>query len=119
MNSSGHRNNILGSTWRVIGVGAYEGSTGKKMWTVLFAQPCSSPAPAPKAQQASRPTPRATSAGEWPEGTSKTFLLRWGKNPELPALLAEVAELEDRTQQKTALRALQRGLEVIRAEHKG
>ncbi|WP_404444646.1 hypothetical protein LG315_12365 [Microbacterium marinum] len=52
-------------------------------------------------------------------GTSKIFLLRWGKNPELPALLAQVAELEDRTQQKTALRALQRGLEVIRAEHKG
>ncbi|RLK46429.1 hypothetical protein [Microbacterium telephonicum] len=82
-------------------------------------QEVEAPAPAPKAQPASRPAPRATSAGEWPEGTSKTFLLRWSKNPELPALLAEVAELEDRTQQKTALRALQRGLEVIRAEHKG
>ncbi len=76
------------------------------------------PAPASKAHPAARTATRASSAGEWPEGASKTFLLRWGKNPELPALLAEVAELEDRTQQKTALRALQRGLEVIRAEHK-
>ncbi len=82
-------------------------------------EPVQAPAPAPKAQPAPRTVTRTPSAGEWPEGTSKTFLLRWGKNPELPALLAEVAELEDRTQQKTALRALQRGLEVIRAEHKG
>jgi hypothetical protein len=77
------------------------------------------PATTPTLPPTPRTSTRTPSAGEWPEGTSRTFLLRWGKNPELPALLAEVAELEDRTQQKTALRALQRGLEVIRAEHKG
>ena len=37
MNSPGHRANIMGSRWEVIGVGAYKGSTSKKMWTVLFA----------------------------------------------------------------------------------
>jgi hypothetical protein len=31
--------------------------------------------------------------------------------------LAEVAALEDRSQHKTALRALQRGLEALRADH--
>jgi hypothetical protein len=33
MNSSGHRANIMGRTWDVIGIGAYKGPTGKKMWT--------------------------------------------------------------------------------------
>ena len=40
MDSSGHRANILGKAWDVIGVGAYKGSDGKKMWTVLFADKC-------------------------------------------------------------------------------
>ena len=40
MDSSGHRANILGKSWDVIGVGAYKGSDGKKMWTVLFADKC-------------------------------------------------------------------------------
>jgi uncharacterized protein YkwD len=48
MGSSSHRANILGSAWRVIGVGAYQGSTDKKMWTVLFAQPCSGGGATPK-----------------------------------------------------------------------
>ena len=34
MNSSGHRSNILGKNWDVIGIGAYKGANGKKMWTV-------------------------------------------------------------------------------------
>jgi uncharacterized protein YkwD len=58
MDSSGHRANVLGRAWDVIGVGAYKGSDGKKMWTVLFADKCggstSKPKPAPK------PTPRPT-----------------------------------------------------------
>ena len=60
MNSAGHRANILGKAWDVIGVGAYKGPTGKKMWTVLFADRCgttsttTSPKPTPK------PTPRPT-----------------------------------------------------------
>jgi uncharacterized protein YkwD len=58
MDSSGHRANVLGRAWDAIGVGAYKGSDGKKMWTVLFADRCggstSKPKPAPK------PTPRPT-----------------------------------------------------------
>jgi uncharacterized protein YkwD len=62
MDSSSHRSNILGRAWDVIGVGAYKGSGGKKMWTVLFADKCggttSKPKPAPKPTP--RPTPRPT-----------------------------------------------------------
>jgi uncharacterized protein YkwD len=70
MNSSGHRANILGKAWDVIGIGAYKGPTGKKMWTVLFADKCGTTTTAPKptsrpkatARPATRPkaTPRPT-----------------------------------------------------------
>jgi uncharacterized protein YkwD len=75
MQSSGHRANILGRRWDVIGVGAYKGPTGKKMWTVLFADKCggttaSKPKatarpkavakPAPKPAATPRPTPVPT-----------------------------------------------------------
>jgi len=56
MGSSGHRANILGKSWDVIGVGSYKGSDGKKMWTVLFADKCGSTAAAPK--PTAKPTPR-------------------------------------------------------------
>ena len=36
MNSSGHRANIMGKTWDRIGIGAYQGDTEKRMFTVLF-----------------------------------------------------------------------------------
>lgn len=58
----------------------------------------------------------AESAGEWPSDLGRTLLVRWPE-PTLAKELAEVAALEDRSQHKTALRALQRGLEAIRAEH--
>jgi uncharacterized protein YkwD len=63
MDSSGHRRNILERRWETIGVGAYKGSDGKKMWTVLFADKCGSTAkatakPAPRATP--KPKPRAT-----------------------------------------------------------
>jgi uncharacterized protein YkwD len=63
MDSSEHRANILGKAWDVIGVGAYKGPDGKKMWTVLFADKCGSttaskPKSTPKATP--RPTPRPT-----------------------------------------------------------
>ena len=48
MNSSGHRSNILGRDWDVIGIGAYKGANGKKMWTVIFADKCGSVKPKPK-----------------------------------------------------------------------
>ena len=60
MDSAGHRANVLGRAWDVIGVGAYKGRDGKKMWTVLFADKCggttSKPKPAPK--PTTRPTVR-------------------------------------------------------------
>ena len=61
MGSSGHRANILGRAWDVIGVGAYKGSTGKKMWTVIFADKCgTSTAPKPTAKPTSKPTRKPT-----------------------------------------------------------
>ena len=45
--SPGHRANILGTAWDVIGVGAYKGAGDKKMYTVLFADKCGSTAPTP------------------------------------------------------------------------
>ena len=60
---------------------------------------------------------RTAAPGEWPADVAKTLLIRW-PDATLPAELAEVAGLEDRSQHKTALRALQRGLEVLRAEHR-
>jgi uncharacterized protein YkwD len=75
MQSAGHRSNILGKRWDVIGVGAYKGPTGKKMWTVIFADKCGSTkssgggakaTPKPKAptktvaRATPRPTPRPT-----------------------------------------------------------
>jgi uncharacterized protein YkwD len=76
MYSPGHRSNILNRHWDVIGVGAYKGPTGKKMWTVIFADKCGSSksggsssggssggskaAPKPKAKATPRPTPKPT-----------------------------------------------------------
>ncbi|HSL76663.1 MAG TPA: CAP domain-containing protein [Candidatus Limnocylindrales bacterium] len=63
MDSSGHRRNILNRQWEVIGVGAFKGANGKKMWTVLFADKCGSTArstPKPAAKATSKPKPKAT-----------------------------------------------------------
>ena len=71
IDSADHRANILGIAWDVIGIGAYKGPTGKKMWTVLFADKCGTtavatpkptakPTPRPTAQPTPRPTPRPT-----------------------------------------------------------
>jgi uncharacterized protein YkwD len=60
MGSSGHRANILGKAWDVIGIGAYKGPDGKKMWTVLFADKCGSTSTAPKPTPRPTPKPRAT-----------------------------------------------------------
>jgi len=66
MDSSSHRKNILGRAWDVIGVGAYQGPGGKKMWTVLFADKCG--ATAPKATP--KPTPKPTAKPK-PKATPK------------------------------------------------
>ena len=76
MKSSGHRSNILGKRWDVVGVGAYKGPTGKKMWTVIFADKCgksgggassgggsgggSKTSSKPKPRATPRPTPKPT-----------------------------------------------------------
>lgn len=59
MGSSGHRSNILGKRWDVIGIGAYEGPNDKKMWTVLYADKCGSVSTAPKPKPAATPKPVA------------------------------------------------------------
>jgi uncharacterized protein YkwD len=67
MNSPSHRENIMGRAWDVIGVGAYKGADGKKMWTVLFADKCGTapkptpkPTPRPTARPTTRPAPKPT-----------------------------------------------------------
>ncbi len=61
MASPGHKANILGKSWDVIGIGAYKGADGKKMWTVLFADKCGSTGgSAPKATPKPKPQPKAT-----------------------------------------------------------
>jgi hypothetical protein len=62
MGSSGHRANILGRDWDHIGIGAYKGPDGKKMWTVLFADRCGSGpvASKPKPKPNTAPKPAAT-----------------------------------------------------------
>lgn len=71
MNSPGHRANIMGTTWDRIGIGAYQGDTDKRMFTVLFAESCAStPAPTPKPTP--KPTPRPTPTPEpTPKATPK------------------------------------------------
>jgi uncharacterized protein YkwD len=64
MNSSGHRKNIMGSAWDVVGVGAFKTSGDTFMWTVIFADRCSTssatPKPTPKPTARPRATPRPT-----------------------------------------------------------
>jgi uncharacterized protein YkwD len=66
MGSPDHKANILGSAWDVIGIGAYKGSDGRKMWTVLFADKCGStsatpkPTPKPTPKRTAKPTARPT-----------------------------------------------------------
>ncbi|MFZ4843970.1 hypothetical protein [Mycetocola saprophilus] len=69
---------------------------------------------APVPRVTARPSEKATqtAASDLP----KTFLIRWGDDVDLALELAEIAKLEDRSQHKTALRALRRGLEVMREE---
>jgi uncharacterized protein YkwD len=63
MNSSGHRSNIMGKAWDVVGVGAYKTTGDKFMWTVIFADRCSTTAtatPKPTPKPTPRPTPKPT-----------------------------------------------------------
>lgn len=59
MSSPDHRANILGPAWDSIGIGAYKGPDGKKMWAVVFADKCGSvgPKPTPKPKPTVKPAP--------------------------------------------------------------
>ena len=107
MDSPEHRANILGKAWDVIGVGAYKGSDGKKMWTVLFADKCGStattakpkptpkpaakPAAKPRPQPTPRPTPRPTAAPTPPPTPVPTPLVA----PDLGAASADESPSAD------------------------
>ena len=69
MASSGHRANIMGKRWDVVGIGAYKGPTGKKMWTVLFADKCGASGGGTTAKAPSKTT--ATKTVAKPRATPK------------------------------------------------
>ena len=71
MNSSGHRSNILARDWDRIGIGAYKGSDGKKMWTVLFADKCGSDPVAAKPKPKPKPQPKPAAAKPKPAATPR------------------------------------------------
>ncbi|HEY6569533.1 MAG TPA: CAP domain-containing protein [Candidatus Limnocylindrales bacterium] len=74
MKSDGHRDNIMGKSWDVVAVGAYKGPDDKFMWTVLFADSCSSkpdPTPKPTPKPEPKPKPDPTHASK-PDPTQKT-----------------------------------------------
>lgn len=77
MDSAGHRANILGASWKVIGIGAYKGADGKHMWAVLFAETCGAtatpkPTPPPTPKPTSAPTPKPTPAPTPPPTSQPT-----------------------------------------------
>jgi len=80
----------------------------------VSAEPMAASAPATPSAATTAPKKNAGKASR-SEEVAKTFLIRW-PDAELPLLLAEVAELDERSQHALALRALRRGLEAIRAE---
>jgi uncharacterized protein YkwD len=96
MESPGHRSNILGKRWDVIGIGAYKGPTGKKMWTVLFADKCGGSSsggtttnsnttksvPKPKAtpKPTPKPTPVPTPVRTMPPEPTDPVALGFGRN---------------------------------------
>jgi uncharacterized protein YkwD len=55
MGSKSHRENILG-TWARMGIGAYKGPDGRKLYTVLFSIPCGVTVPTPPPAVTPAPT---------------------------------------------------------------
>ncbi|MFM2105562.1 MAG: hypothetical protein RL338_594 [Chloroflexota bacterium] len=93
MGSSTHRDNILGSAWSRIGIGAFEGADGKKLFTVLFSEPCATAAADPARTAASRPTKRAATPAASPStgtrSTASTASTPAAETPAPPAVPAE------------------------------
>ncbi len=87
MGSPGHRGNILGNAWEVVGIGAYTGADGKAMWTVVFANKCGAVAAAtsptaakPVVTVPTTPNPTARPAGRVTSVTAsvtRTVTWRW------------------------------------------
>jgi uncharacterized protein YkwD len=96
MDSSSHRANILGKAWDVIGIGAYKGSDGKKMWTVLFADKCggTTSKPKPASRATPRPTPRPT-PGPTPRATPKPTPTPTPQPTPTPLATSPIAGLDD------------------------
>jgi len=99
LDSSGHRRNIVGASWDVIGIGAYKGPDGRKMWTVLFADACetvtSEASLRPLDPRPLIPIPAPTPASGGPDPTGQfaaSRLDRVGPRP-LAAALAAVARI--------------------------
>ncbi len=90
MDSPGHRANIMGKSWDVVGIGAYKGPTGKKMWTVLFADKCGSTAPKPTP----KPTPKTTVETPAPTATPRGAVHAGNPTPapQLPDTAVEPAD---------------------------
>jgi uncharacterized protein YkwD len=83
--SDAHRDNILGRAWDSIGIGAYKGSDGKVMWTVLFANRCGSAPAASKPASTPKPTtspldPVTVATTITRSSTTRTVRLRPGTN---------------------------------------
>jgi uncharacterized protein YkwD len=68
MGSPGHRENLLGPDWDVVGIGAYKGADGKAMWTVVFADKCGAVA----AASTSKPSTATTASAKKPTVTVPT-----------------------------------------------
>ena len=71
MNSPDHRANILGPAWDSIGIGAYKGPDGKKMWAVVFADKCGSVGPKPTPKPTAKPAPVKAKPKPTPKPTPK------------------------------------------------
>jgi uncharacterized protein YkwD len=67
MASAGHRENLLGPDWDVVGIGAYKGTDGKAMWTVVFADKCGA-----VAASTSAPSSATTASAKKPTVTVPT-----------------------------------------------
>ena len=94
MGSPTHRDNIMGAAWDSVGIGAYKGSDGKIIWTVVFADACgatastrapvaAAPARATTTKPAPKPAPVVTRSAPKVSGTvtraasGRTVTWRW------------------------------------------
>jgi uncharacterized protein YkwD len=74
MNSAGHRAHILDARFDLVGIGAYKGPDGKKMWTVIFVDKCGSTT-APVVTSTPKPattTPKTTKTTTTPAKPAST-----------------------------------------------